>query len=416
MKRTLLLLAVTAVTCLADNILIKKLEASSTLPNQGKNSYDVVNLLDGDVGKVWAATFKGEPLTIEIDVEAYAVSSIELTNGYRRDKKSYESNSRVKTMKVYINSRDRLVKTFTFKNFGWSPYLNRYSETGEAYAPVMYSEKISFPTQTDVQKVILEITDIYPGKKWKDVCLGTIGIMGYVKNPVMESYKPEAGTMTDPRDNKTYKTLKMGDRTWLAENLSYNAKGSYCYSNPKAKECDPAGRLYPVSAARSGVCPAGWHMATKKEFEEMNSYLAEFSTGGSVELSYREAFAQGVSLNSFGLNYYTLEMCQCYDAGCDGDVDETEQGSIDLYLKYHPEREIDYKTGFWTEPTEYDWTSCGFEGKPELNQLSYIRYGSFWGGPNFHHDQCNGDERCLEHAVKGECEGAKELFVRCVKD
>ncbi len=83
-------------------------------------------------------------------------------------------------------------------------------------------------------------------------------------------------TYTDPRDGQTYRTVKIGDQVWMAENLNYEAKGSRCYGNDPAN-AKKYGRLYNRKTAMK-VCPPGWHLPSDKEWD----VLIEFVGGKEV--------------------------------------------------------------------------------------------------------------------------------------
>jgi len=128
----------------------------------------------------------------------------------------------------------------------------------------------------------------------------------------------------DIRDEYVYKTIKIGEQYWLAENLNYNAPGSRCYDDDP-DNCKIYGRLYDwatsmalpdscnvhscssqISAKHQGICPSGWHIPTLTEWNEplflANGYDSYFYRLNYKLLSTSSLWSYESGTDNFGFS------------------------------------------------------------------------------------------------------------------
>ncbi|MCL2242777.1 MAG: InlB B-repeat-containing protein [Chitinispirillia bacterium] len=97
---------------------------------------------------------------------------------------------------------------------------------------------------------------------------------------------PTDSTVTDPRDNQTYPTVKIGDRIWMVKNINYttSTSNSWCYNNA-ADSCTKYGRLYTWDAAMSACDGLGseWRLPDTADWNKLVSAAGDNVAGTKLK-------------------------------------------------------------------------------------------------------------------------------------
>jgi len=118
-----------------------------------------------------------------------------------------------------------------------------------------------------------------PGDDISDAASATAAVLARAAAQEAEEAAREAEaakseeTFADPRDGQTYRMVKIGSHTWMAQNLNFKTGNSWCYDNNDAN-CGKYGRLYTWETALT-ACPDGWHLPSHGEWQA----LVDFAGG-----------------------------------------------------------------------------------------------------------------------------------------
>ena len=183
--------------------------------------------------------------------------------------------------------------------------------------------------------------------------------------------KCEYGTLVDDVDGQNYKTVKIGDQEWMAENLRRKTN-DYCYDDDE-ENCTKYGRLYTWSIARS-VCPNGWHLPSKKEFETLLG-----AVGGTENSAKKLKSSSGWDENGNGQDSF------CFSALPAGKVylNETYGGQVDPNKRF---LEIGTSATFWssTEDGPHDYVFDRLSNAMSFDLYSGLDFVSFGSNSKLH--------------------------------
>ena len=179
------------------------------------------------------------------------------------------------------------------------------------------------------------------------------------------------GTMTDPRDGKTYRTIEFNGQTWMAENLNFSDSSivplleghNTCYHN-RESECELMGRLYSRDAAMNnakcsygstcnletatiqGICPDGWHVMTYSEAQNLIDYVG--SSNGEQIKSTNGWGPSATGTNDYGLSFVAPGSWEAGNFDSKGGFSHTwiyySGSSYQYYLLIQDESEISIRT------------------------------------------------------------------------
>ncbi|MCQ2100854.1 MAG: fibrobacter succinogenes major paralogous domain-containing protein [Fibrobacter sp.] len=278
---------------------------------------------------------------------------------------------------------------------------NADKESSSSSVKPGYSSSVELASSSSVK--LVSSSSVKPGssssKNDDPMSSSSRGLFDMTKD---EFLNPEItyGSLTDSRDGQVYKTVKIGDQVWMAENLNYadsvktpSLKGnSWCYENA-ADSCAKYGRLYTWAAAIDsvalandadnpqicgygvectlptvvqGVCPEGWHLPSYDEWETLFKAVGGSSAAGKALKSGSGWYSNGNGTDTYGFS--------ALPAGCRRN---------DGYF---------INAGY----NAYFWSASQYESNSGYAYYMYLSYRNEYASMNSYNKNLGYSVRCLQ--------------------
>jgi len=273
---------------------------------------------------------------------------------------------------------------------GIAPGLERITSIGQQfgveYICVALISNVSGEKQVGAQIVDVKTVKIaasgssnVPLRTKGDLSVASEQIVKAMSNSATQKTAGSSNTFTDTRDGKTYRTVKIGKQTWMAQNLNYKTVGdandtwieeaktnsnwcyeniegtvyktvrmcgsmiwivenpnyktdssgcyenSWCYENKEAN-CKKYGRMYNWDAAMK-ACPTGWHLPTRDEWNDLVTVAGGKVAGRALKskTGWEKGMVNGLMKDGNGTDSFGFSALPggfwLADTGGDGDGD-----------------------------------------------------------------------------------------------
>jgi len=196
----------------------------------------------------------------------------------------------------------------SFQNYGLAPV-----KLNGKWGFIDYEGKFVYEPTYDSVKISEDLTC----RLFKN---GGIYILGIDKKISLLYLQTKKENYIDSRDGRTYQTVKIGEQTWMAQNLDYKTDESYYYEN-KPEYGASRGLLYTWKAALT-ACPAGWYLPSDADWQILEKTLGmpelelnstDYSRGSNQAASLKMGGSSGFDVVMSGFkhgydnNFYKLD-------------------------------------------------------------------------------------------------------------